>query len=53
MDVMDLYKMVVNELIYIWSIRFSIGGYTVTIGAVVVFNLFASVIIGFIRGLAN
>jgi hypothetical protein len=53
MDVMNLYKMVIDELIYIWSIKMTIGGYTVTIGAVVVFALFASVIIGFIRGLAS
>jgi hypothetical protein len=45
--------MVIEELVYIWSIGFYVGKYYVTIGAVVCFAAFATVIIWFIRSLAD
>lgn len=53
MDVMELFRQVAQLFIKFWSIRMTIGGHTVTVGAVVIFVLAVGLIVSFMRGVSD
>lgn len=53
MDLLDLYKMIGSCFIKLCNVHFTVGGLDFTVGSVFLFCLVASLIIWFLRGLAD
>lgn len=51
MDLMILLKEVISILKYYWSISFTIGGYSVTIGSAFIFVGVVILLIAFLKGI--
>lgn len=53
MCMLSVFKSVIELMVRIWSIRFTVGTHTVSIGACLLFTSLASLIIWFLRRMAD
>lgn len=53
MDIAIIYEKIGAVLVQIWALEFTFAGITTTTGAVVLWSAVASLVIWFLRGLAD
>ncbi len=53
MNVLDVFKSVINLFIYYWNIDIAIGTHNVKVGAFVIFAGIATIIIKLVKGMAE